>query len=186
VKAILCIPLLLASYAYAEEAADRTGIEHTIAALNELPRRTAIFTGDAASDLRQLPDVKPTAVRGVILGQSGNPSTAPRMDGPTVTISGEPFGEATINFPSVTVVPGLSSTATMQVLNPRIASGAIRFISPDVAVADGTWTYKDNSGATQTTPLLFVMKKEGDDWKIATLRALVPAAHGSDTVVAAP
>ncbi len=184
-KAILCIPLLLASYASAEEAADRTGIEHTIAALNELPQRTAIFTGDAAAELRQLPDVKPTAVRGVILGQSGNPAPASRIDGPTVTISSEPFGEATINFPGVTVLPGLSSTATTQVLNPRIASGAIRFISLNVALADGTWTYKDNSGATQTVPLLFVMKKEGDDWKIASVRVLAPTAHGSDTAVAA-
>jgi len=186
VKAILCLPLLLASYASAEEVADRTAIEHTIAALNEVPQRTAIFTGDAASELRQLPEVKPTAVRGVILGMSGNPAPAPRIDGPTVTISSEPFGEATINLPGVTVLPGLSSTSTAQVLNPRITSGATRFISPDVALADGTWTYKDNGGATQTIPLLFVMKKEGDDWKIASLRVLAPAAHGSDTAVAAP
>jgi hypothetical protein len=186
VKAILCLPLLLASYASAEEAADRTAIEHTIAALNELPQRPAIFTGDGASELRRLPDVRPTAVRGAIVGLSGNPGPAPRMDGPTVTISSEPFGEATINFPGVTVLPGLSSTSTTQVLNPRISPGAIRFITPEVAVADGTWTYKDNSGATQTVPLLFVMKKEGDDWKIASVRLLAPAAHGGDTAVAAP
>jgi hypothetical protein len=33
---------------------------------------------------------------------------------------------------------------------------------------------------------LFVMKKEGGDWKIASLRVLAPAPHGSTAAVAAP
>ncbi len=185
-KAILWIPLLLASYAAAEEVADRPAIDHTIAALNEIPLRTAIFTGDASSELRQLPDVRPTSVRGGMVGLAGSPAPLPHIDGPTVTISSEPFGEATIQFPGVQVLPGLSSNSAMEVLNPRIASSTIRFITPEVALADGTWTYRDTSGATQTIPLLFVMKKEGEDWKIASLRVLAPAAQGSTAAVAAP
>jgi len=50
-------------------------------------------------------------------------------------------------------------------LNPRFVSTTIRFITPDVALVDGTW---------QTVPLLFVMKKEENDWKIASLRTLAP------------
>jgi hypothetical protein len=57
--------------------------------------------------------------------------------------------------------------------NPRIACGSIRFITPDVALADGNWTY-ENGPETQTKPLLFVMKKEADGWKIASLRLLEP------------
>jgi ketosteroid isomerase-like protein len=33
-------------------------------------------------------------------------------------------------------------------------------------------TNEDDQGAKQSTPLLFVMKKEGDNWKIASIRVL--------------
>lgn len=81
---------------------------------------------------------------------------------PSVTISHEPWGEARINFPSSPI-------------NTRFSvSAAIRFITPDVALADGVRTYNDDSGAAQTTPLLFVMKREGDQWKIASVRITTP------------
>ena len=86
-----------------------------------------------------------------------------------MTISHEPWGEATIDL------PGVASLATFEIpitLQPRIVNGAIRFITPDAALTDRVWTYEDGSGATQATPILFVMKKEGDNWKIASLRVL--------------
>lgn len=162
-KAILCLPLLLCSYAWADEAGDRAAISRTIAALNEQPRRSVVFTADASSELDRLPDVKPKSIR--VLSVSDLTVPVPGPFGATVTISHEPFGEAT---------------------NPRIASGAIRFITPDVALADGIWAYKDDSGATQTIPLLLAMKREGEDWKIVSLRLLAPAPHGSTAAVAAP
>jgi hypothetical protein len=165
VKAILCLPLLFASCAYADEAADRVAIDRTIAALNDLPQRTALFTqdADAASELARLPKIRPFR----ILGPAADAEPLPRTDQPTVTISKEPWGEVTINFPGTVSLPPLN------ILDPRIVSGAIRFITTDVALADGAWIY-DDGAVMRSVPLLFVMKKEGDDWKIASLRVLAP------------
>ena len=71
VGAILCLPLLLASYVSADEAADRTAIDRAIASLNQQPQPTGVFTADAYSELDRLPDVTPRAVR--ILALSGGP-----------------------------------------------------------------------------------------------------------------
>lgn len=79
-------------------------------------------------------------------------------------ISREPWGEAKI------VYPGMPSLPPLEMLDPRIVSGKIRFITPDVALADATYTY---SAEGQTKPLLLVMKKQKDkNWKIASLRVL--------------
>jgi hypothetical protein len=91
----------------------------------------------------------------------------PRPIAPTVTISHEPWGEATINF------PGRRHFFPIEIVNPRIESRTIRFITTDVALADAACTYQED-GTTRTTPLLLVMKKEGNDWKIASLRVLAP------------
>ena len=90
VKAILCLPLFFVACASADEAADRVAIGRAIATLNELPRPTALFTEDAnaSTELEWLPKVNPLAFR-----------MAAFRNRPTVTISHEPWGEATINFP---------------------------------------------------------------------------------------
>jgi hypothetical protein len=153
--AILCIPLFFASYALADEAADGAAIGRAIAALNESSnepaQHDALFMkdGNAASELALLRRVNPPFR---IVGPSG--SSAPM---PTVTISHEPWGEARISFPPVEL---------------RTADRSIMFITPDVALAEGACMYHD--AATPTIPLLFVMKKEGGDWKIASLRVLAP------------
>ena len=165
-KSVLCLPLLLASYASADEGADRLSIDRAIAALNELPQRPALFTGDAFSEFDRLPNTKTGAFR--VLGSQEDPASLAPIDHPMVVISHEPWGEATITF------PGASSHPAVEMLNPRIASAVSRFITSDVALTEGTWTYKNDGGTTQTVPLLFVMKKEGDSWKIASLRVLAP------------
>lgn len=163
VKAILCLPLAFASFAYADEVADRVAIDHTIAALNDLPRRAALFTqdADASSELARLPKVRPF----LVLRSAADAEPSPPADSPTVTISKDPWGEATINF------PGTASLPPANILAPRIASGYIRFITPDVALADGAWIY-DDGVVMRSVPLLFVMKREGNNWKIASLRVL--------------
>jgi hypothetical protein len=165
VRAILCVALLFGSYAYADEAADRIAIERTIAALNDLPQRTALFAqdADASSELARLPKVRPSLR---ILGPAAD-AEPPRTDQPTVTISKEPWGEATINFPGTVLLPPLN------LVSPRIGSGAIRFITSNVALADGAWIY-DDGVVMRSVPLLFVMKREGENWKIASLRVLAP------------
>ena len=144
-KAILCLPLFLASFACADEVSDRAAITRTIVALNELPPRTSEIAESptAASELSGLliatAEVRPAA-------------------SPTVTISHEPWGEATINFPGI------------EVLRYRVATATMRFLTPDVALVDGYWTRTD--GPFLFKPVLFVMKKVGDAWKIASARML--------------
>ena len=58
-----------------------------------------------------------------------------------------------------------------EVRPPRIISKAIRFLSPDVAVVDGADAQPGSF--IRSIPLLFVMKKQGTDWRITTLRLLV-------------
>ena len=159
VKRILCLPLLFAVCAWADEASDRLAIGRVLAALNEVPQRPGLFTadGDAASELERLREARP--LRFQIL----TPVSA--SGGVTVTISHEPWGEATLNF------PGMGPLPPMVIVHPRIVSRAIRFITPDVALADAA--YVDEAGGA-ATPLLFVMKKEGDSWKIDSLRVLAP------------
>ena len=140
--AILCVPLLFASYASAEEAADRAAIGRVIAALNESSnepsQQAAIFTadGNAASELALLRRVnRPFRIVGPSEGSVAMP---------TVTISKEPWGEARINFPPA---------------ESRTANRSITFITSDVAMAEGACTYLD--ATSPSTPLLFVMKREG-------------------------
>jgi hypothetical protein len=60
----------------------------------------------------------------------------------------------------------------MEIVNPRIESRAIRFVTPDVALTDGVCTYRDGNGIAPATALLLVLKKEGGQWKIASIRLL--------------
>ncbi len=148
---LLCVPLFVASYASADEVADRAAIGRTIATLNESSQHDALFTadGNAASELALLRRVNPPFR---IVGPSDGSVAVP-----TVTISKEPWGEARIDFPAA---------------EPRTVNRSITFITPDVALAEAACTYLD--ATTQATPLLFVMKREGGDWKIASLRVLAP------------
>jgi hypothetical protein len=74
--------------------------------------------------------------------------------GMTVVISHQPWGEARLE-PS----------------KPSIRVAKTRFITPDVALVDGAISYP---GGRDATPLLFVMKREGDSWKIAAIRMAQP------------
>lgn len=146
----LSLALLSGACVWADEPADRVAIDRTIAALNEVPSPGRLYTADAD-------------VSGVLeqLRKGKRPTYRPVSSAPSVTISHEPWREATINLPG----------APWEIVNPRIGSGSLRFITPDVAMVDGTFTYQDG-GTTQTTPLLFVVKKEGSNWRIVSLRVL--------------
>jgi hypothetical protein len=152
-KALLCALLLFAPYAFADEAAERVAIGHAITTLNEPSQRSALFTdGRAYSEFERLRRAHPLAFR--IIGPAADPESMVLTDHPTLTISHEPWREATINLPG------------------RESRPSIAFIRPDVALAEGACTYEDDQATMQTTQLLFVMKKEGDDWKIASIRVL--------------
>jgi hypothetical protein len=147
---MLLFPLAFVSFALADEVADRAAIDHTIAALNEFPLSTGLFVDEVSSDLARLPKVNPLEYRALV----------PTVQRLSVTISHEPLGEARIDL-----------QPAVEILNPHTGSGAVRFLTPDIAVVDGNWTYK-NGETTEITPLFFVMKREGDVWKIASLRLL--------------
>lgn len=136
-KPILCVVILMASCAWADEATDRAAVEKVISALSN----TGLGPNLLTDDFNDLAELGP-------LGSQGVPTTG------TVVISHEPWREATWT-PGVTLRP------------PHFSVRAVRFVTPDVALVDGT---KDLN-ATQA-PVLFVMKKVGADWRIASVRRI--------------
>ena len=125
VQALLCLQALVVSCALADEATDRLAITRAIAEGN--------FTAEAAAE----PGIR------VIL----YPPLVPPAP-PIVTISHEPWGEATFTIPPMPHTP------------PVLVARAIRFLTPDVALADVDFSNQS---------LLFVMKKTAEGWKIASL-----------------
>jgi hypothetical protein len=142
-RALACL-VLFATAATAGETADRAAIADTLRALNDLPPKNGIFIADAtvSPEFDSLWKGRPIAFR-----------WRPRA-GPAVHISHEPWGEATIDF----------SPLRAEMINPRVVTGDIRFVTDDVAVADGASVY-DN----ERRPLFFVLKRSGAGWKIAAL-----------------
>ena len=53
---------------------------------------------------------------------------------------------------------------------PRVVSGTIRFITPEVAIVDGANLIRGAVTLAETVPLLFVLKKERTDWRISVVR----------------
>lgn len=155
-KAFLCLSLLVAAYAAAQEPADGVAISRAIAALNEPPPHDRLFTadGNGSSELQRLPKAKAQAFR------IREPFIAVVPAIPTVIISHEPWGEARINFPPIEV---------------RAPNSSIVFVTPDVVLAEVSYVYQDDDATRQALPLLFVMKRESGDWKIASVRVL--ASH---------
>ena len=165
------LPLLFTVFVFADDGSpeDRQAIERTIVRLNlwllwDMPAITkppsSIFTADAISDLDKMPRPKTLSVR-----QSADPASIDGDWHPVVTVSEQPWGEAQINL------PGFDPNRKVEFLNPRISVTRVRFLTPEVALADGTWTAQEGE-AKHTVPLLFVMKKEHDGWKIAVARRL--------------
>ena len=60
---------------------------------------------------------------------------------------------------------------------PHIVLRRIRFVTPDVALADGGNTQFGSVILVRSIPVLLVMKKEGQDWRIAALRVMVELAN---------
>ena len=158
-KTIFLVPFLLVSTAWADETADRASIARTIAALNDPGQRAGVFAKGAnpVTEILRLVNAFPPLAH-LALSQLEAPSSDARF---TVVISHEPWGEATI-WP----VPSGIAPAV-----PQVESGPIQFLNPDVALVEGTARPADR---ILSTPVLFVMLREGPDWKIGSLRVLKP------------
>ena len=141
----------LATPLLATEAADRLAVESAIRSLNRIPRPENVFAADAYSELGNLPAVRPKSVQMFAAQMSG--------ETPHVRISHEVWGEAEIVYPA--------PSYQIFVTNPEIVCGAVHFFTANVALAEGSWKYD-----SRVIPLLFLMRKEGDVWKIASLRIL--------------
>ncbi len=63
----------------------------------------------------------------------------------------------------------ISSGPWPETTAPRIVSDSIRFVSPDVALVDAAIT-QIGALSWRHEPVLFVLKKVGPDWRIASLR----------------
>jgi hypothetical protein len=166
-KTTFLVPFLLVSTVWADETADRASIARTIGALNDPGQRASAFAKGAnpVTELFRLVIAFPP-VSHLPLGPLEPPSSDAR---PTVIISHEPWGEATIVTGPPAIVPVM----------PRVESGPIQFLNSDVALVEGTARPADR---IFFTPVLFVMLREGPDWKIGSLRVLKPATNETHPV----
>jgi hypothetical protein len=63
----------------------------------------------------------------------------------------------------------ISSSPWSEVTPPRIVAKRIRFVTPDVALVDAAIAQIGSLSGSHE-PVLFVMKKQGTEWWIASLR----------------
>ena len=59
-----------------------------------------------------------------------------------------------------------------EVTVPRIVTKSIHFVTRDVAVVDASNTQYGSVILVRSVPVLFVMKRPGEDWRIDSLRVL--------------
>jgi uncharacterized protein (TIGR02246 family) len=71
------------------------------------------------------------------------------------------------------VVPGTLESSRRNPGNRRITIAAVRFITPDVAIADGPYEIADGSTVRRMWTTL-VLEREADGWRIAAIRNMVP------------
>ena len=69
------------------------------------------------------------------------------------------------------VIPGTARSTNQNPGIRSIAIAAVRFITPDVAIADGTYTIAGSDVPRWTT---IVLKREPNAWHIAAIRNMLP------------
>ena len=121
-RQILCLSILVATCAWADDATDRAAIERVIAAVNNHSQPlTDVFTADAPENERSL-----------------------------LSPNEQPWSEVT---------------------SPRITTRSIRLITPRFALVECTSTQYGSVLVVQTTSMLLVMKKDAEQWRIASVGA---------------
>jgi hypothetical protein len=68
---------------------------------------------------------------------------------------------------------GLSNEPWSEVTAPGVTIRSIRFVTPDVALIDAANTQYGSVILQTRIPVLLVMRREGIDWRIVSLRVLV-------------
>jgi hypothetical protein len=155
----------MASNAWAaDEAADRAAIEKVIATLNSSPGSPGLFTEDFSDDgvlislgiYRDSPSVT-IPVR----APDGGHSTI-HLDAISMCVSREPMGEL---GPCGEMDRSAAAPAS------RFVIQSVRLITPDVALVDAV-NNREFAGLSRRSPVLLVLRREGDLWKIASLRVM--------------
>ena len=142
----LCLAILLTSPLWADEVADKTAVEAVISALNTL--NTSPSRPELfTADFPNAPELRRFQTSLPALGEVPT-------GGGTVVISREPMGEATW-------IPPFPTTVV-----PRFITRSTTFISPGTAVVVATH---------ESETVLFVLKHENSNWRIASFRALPEA-----------
>jgi uncharacterized protein (TIGR02246 family) len=72
------------------------------------------------------------------------------------------------------IVPGTLESSTRNPGTRTITVQAVRFIAPDVAIADGPYEIA-GAGRTRRMWATLVLKREAGTWRIAAIRNMVPA-----------
>jgi hypothetical protein len=166
-RMLLCLSLFAASSVWAADAAaDRAAIEKVVATLNSSPGTPGLFTDDFADNS--------TLIR-LGIYRNGRPVTVPSNTSvadtePTTIhlsavqcVSHEPMGEL---GPCPATLNGLAIDTPAH-LNTQ----SVRLLTADVALVDAV-AVRQVGEASLRTPVLLVMRKVGDVWKIASVRVI--------------
>jgi uncharacterized protein (TIGR02246 family) len=76
------------------------------------------------------------------------------------------------------IVPGALRSSAQNPGDRRITVESVRFLTPDVAIADGPYVLLDAKGAvTRRMWTTIVVVREGDGWHIGAIRNMLPAGN---------
>jgi len=105
----------------------------------------------ALSEARRATDIKALSALFVSDAARTELEYLSAMDGRLLDASHRPWSEVTI---------------------PRIVTKSIHFVTPDAAVVDASNTQYGSVILVRSVPVLFVMKRQGEAWRIDSLRVL--------------
>jgi len=74
------------------------------------------------------------------------------------------------------IVPGTLESSKRNPGTRTITVQTVRFITPDVAIADGPYEIT-GAGGTRKMWATIVLKREGGDWRIAAIRNMLPSGN---------
>jgi uncharacterized protein (TIGR02246 family) len=73
------------------------------------------------------------------------------------------------------IVPGTLESSRQNTGTRTITVESVRFVTPDVALADGPYEISGSGGgATRRMRATFVIRRDSDAWRIAAIRNMVP------------
>jgi uncharacterized protein (TIGR02246 family) len=76
------------------------------------------------------------------------------------------------------ILPGTLDSSQRNPGTRTIAVQSVRFVTPDVAIADGRYEIASGAGSARTMWTTLVLTREQSGWQIAAIRNMVPAGSG--------